>query len=381
MQRRHLLKGLLALAALSAAGCQRQADTMLRVAVPQGVLPPQMLGTFKDAVAGAMALQVRTQSSLAELFQQLQRWHVASQTVEGGTAQTSVDWMCLSDYWLLPAIQQGLIRPLENADQLAGWETLPPVWSTVLRRNQQGLPTENGPVWGTPYRWEYLMMVYDRRYFDQLGWEPETWSDLLRPELRERISLPDHPRWVLGLLLKSLNYSVNVPDPTTYPEVVSAVDELRSQVKVYATADYLQSLVVGDLTLAVGWSNDIQPLLSRYRYLRAVPPAPGTLLAAEVWAKPNLSAQGAPAIALSALDQQWLQYWWQPEVVTPLSLFAQGLSPLLLSPELAAGQFDLSAETPLLSTAQLENSEFVQPLDEAAIANYTQLWRRLRGGE
>ena len=381
MHRRRFLTGLLALATWSAAGCQRNADAALRVAVQQGALPPQLLTTVRAAIAEATSLRVVKQDSLAELFQQLQQWHAALQSDPTGAALNPADWICLSDYWLLPAIQQELVSPLENATQLSGWETLPPVWSTVLRRNQQGMPTEDGAVWGTPYRWQHLMMVYDRRYFDPMGWAPTAWSDLLRPELRERISLPNHPRWVLGLLLKSLNYSANVPDPNAYPEVVSAVDTLRSQVKVYATAYYLQSLIVGDVSLAVGWSHDIQPLLSRYRYLQAVSPAPGTLLSADVWAKPNPSAEGGSAIALSALDQQWLQYWWQPEVVTPLSLFAQGLSPLLLSPEAATRPFELSAETPPLNPEQLKNSEFVQPLDEAAIANYTQLWRRLRGGE
>jgi len=159
-------------------------------------LPPQILGNFKDALQAAVALKVRTPQSLADLFQQLQLWHAAIQPPDASSAPNSVDWVCLSDYWLLPAIRQELISPLDNAAQLSGWETLPPAWSTLLQRNQQGLLAADGPVWGTPYRWQHLMMVYDRRRFTQWNWEPTTWADLLRPELQERISLPDHPRLV-----------------------------------------------------------------------------------------------------------------------------------------------------------------------------------------
>ena len=381
MYRRSLLIGLAAVAASQVVACQRNSDNVLRVAAQRGALPPQILGNFKDALQAAVALKVRTPQSLADLFQQLQLWHAAIQTPDASSAPNSVDWVCLSDYWLLPAIRQELISPLDNAAQLSGWETLPPAWSTLLQRNQQGLLAADGPVWGTPYRWQHLMMVYDRRRFTQWNWEPTTWADLLRPELQERISLPDHPRLVLGLLLKALNHSANVSDPTAYGDVVAAVEQLRSQVKVYATTYYLQSLIIGDLTLAVGWSNDILPLLSRYPYLQAVSPAPGTLLSADVWAKPNLSADPAAAIALTDLDQQWLQYWWQPDVVTPLSLFAQSLSPLLLSPAVVRADFDLSAETLIPTAEQLQNSEFIQPLEAAAIAHYNQLWLQLRRGK
>lgn len=381
MDRRRLLIGLMALLASQAAACQRNSTNALQIAALEGVLSPQMLREFRATTQTAIALKVRTQESLAALFQQLQLWQQSTQTTGSGASPNAADWALLSDYWLWPAIQQGLISPLSNVDTIAAWDTLPAVWPTLLRRNQQGLLADIGPVWGTPYRWGYLMMVYDRRPFQQWGWEPTAWTDLLKPELQQRISLPDHPRLVLGLLLKAFGQSANVPDPATNADVVAALDALRTQVKVYATTAYLQSLVIGDITLAVGWSNDIQPLLPRYRYLRAVAPLPGTLLTADIWTKPKVAADTPGAIALTPPEQDWLSYWWQPETVTPLSLLSQGLSPLLLSDTVPDFPFELSTETVLPTTEQLQQSEFIEPLDEAAIANYNELWQRLRGSE
>lgn len=381
MDRRRLLIGLMAIAAAPMTACQSGSDDRLEVAALRGVLPPEMLRDLKASLSETLSIKVRAQDSLVALFQQLQNWHQSASDASSGSVAQQPDWALLSDYWLLPAIQQGLISPLSNAEAISGWQTLPEIWPRLLQRNPQGLLSETGSIWGTPYRWGHLMMVYDHRPFKQFGWEPTAWSDLLRPELQNRIALPEHPRVVLGIMLKALNYSANDSSPASHADLVSALEALRPQVKVYATTTYLQSLVIGDIALAVGWSHDIQPLLSRYRYLRTVAPSPGTLLCADIWTKPNGNVESQSAIALSPLDQDWLSYWWQPDTVTPLSLLAQGLSPLLLAEQPRDFNFDLSAETVMPTLAQLQQSEFVEPLNDAAIADYNNLWLTLRGSK
>jgi putative spermidine/putrescine transport system substrate-binding protein len=60
---------------------------------------------------------------------------------------------------------------------------------------------------------------------------------------------------------------------------------------------------------------------------------------------------------------------------------AQGLSPLLLADQPVDFDFELAANTVMPAPQQLQSSEFVEPLEEAAIANYNQLWQQLRGRE
>lgn len=357
--------------------CRGTPDSALRIAAAKGRLSAQILRDFREALSSAAPVQVITRPSLVDLFQQLQHWHELAQQPEANTRNQAANWVALSDYWLLPAIEQGLIIPLERSAELP-WDTLSPAWLTLLRRDEQGFLANSGAVWGTPYRWEHLMMVYDRRAFARFGWEPTRWADLLRPDLQQRFSLPDHPRLVLGIMLKALNYSVNDPDPAAHKDVVEAVETLRSQVKVYATTAYLQALVIGDLALSVGWSSDIQPLLSRYRYLKAVAPLPGTLLSADVWVRPNTLTDRDRAAAFSAIEQQWLTYWWQPEVEESLSALMQ-LSPRLLSSAAEDVATELPAAIVMPSAEQLEQSEFVEPLPSSAITSYDQLWRQLRG--
>ena len=226
------------------------------------------------------------------------------------------------------------------------------------------------------------MIVYSRQHLDRISWGPRTWKDLWDPRLEGRVSLPNHPRLVLGLVLKSLGHSVNVADPATQSSFTKALQDLRPQVKVYDSENYLQPLLKGDTWIAAGWSTDIRSVLSQYRQLEAVVPNPGTILSADVWVKPRAQEPGS-IFNLEALDKAWLSYWWQSETSTPFSLFSDGLSPLLVTSSASAAlDADLSPETVLLPTApQLEQSEFIQPLSPEGVENYTKIWRTLRGGE
>ena len=382
MDRRSLLIGLMALAVPQVA-CQQSAANALQIAAIKDILPPQVLSDLKQTLA-ATPLRLRTQRTAADLFQQLQVWHgaIAPTESEAGAASARADWVCLSDYWLWGAIQQQLISPLTGLDALPGWAALPKRWGPPLRRDAQGFWAAEPTTWATPYRWGQLMMVYSQRQFDRLGWQPTTWQDLLRPELQGRIALPDHPRLVLGLLLKALGYSANDRTPAAHADLTEAIAALRPQVKLYASDNYLQPLIMEDIALAVGWSTEVRPVLSRYRQLQAVTPDPGTLLTADVWVKPNPTRTAPPAVAVTPVDQQWLSYWWQPEVVAPLSLFSQGLSPALLSPARLRQPLGFDSATVYLPTAaQVANSEFIEPLPETAIAAYRDLWLTLRRGE
>lgn len=374
MDRRTVLASLLALAGTQVA-CQSRAAETVRIAVLKHSIPSQVLAPLEAALSDTVSVKVDTQATMTALFQQLQQW----QSSDPPTAPAA--WVSLSDYWLQAAIEQQLISPLA-IDAFPRWSEVPDRWHQLLKRDPQGFPAAQGRVWATPYRWGELVMVYSRRQFERLGWQPTAWSDLWRPDLARRIILPNHPRLTLGLALKALGESANDPNPSRNAAVVDAINTLRPQVKRYTSDDYGQSLIQGDIWLAVGWSTDVRPILAQYRQLRAVVPTPGTLLSADVWVKPRQNQASDTAIALTDLDRQWTSHWWQPDTQTPMSLFSGGLSPRLIASETLAQASDLNDSQVLLPTvAQLQQSEFLQPLSQSAIADYTSLWRTLRGSE
>lgn len=358
--------------------CRAQNRATLTAAVLENAVPSQLLTAFERTLQGDMVLQVATKGQLADLFEQLQTWHATEAPAAKAAlpSTTQADVVALADYWLQPAIQQGLIQPMTPA-ALASWSDLDARWQRLVTRDRQGNISPSGEVWGAPYRWGSLMMAYRKADFEKLGWQPQDWVDLWRPELQRQISLLDSPRSVIGLTLKMLGYGFNESNPEAIADLGPALASLNQQVKFYSSDAYLQPLIIGDTFLAVGWSTDILPILERNKDLAAVVPSSGTLLSTDLWVMP---AKGTNAAPLPDTVQQWIEFYWQPEIAEQLTLLSYGTSPVVTNRDRATLSATLQSETLLLPSADLLNqSDLLEPLPEAAIAQYKTLWTNMRG--
>ena len=387
MHRRTLLTGVMALA-VSQAACQGRPPQQLRTSILKGTVPPQLVKGFRQTLPDGVQFHSDLANTDQDLFQTLQR--LRQPPTAGGwrwpwaaDPQTQrPNWVSLGDYWLGSAIEQGLVQPLRPTG-ITQLSSLDPQWSPLVRRTAQGISNPQAPLWGVPYRWGCLVMAYSRRPFQPLGWEPQAWSDLWRPELQGRVILPNHPRTVLGLVLQSLGANVNHPDPQSLPPLAPALTALRSQVMAYASSHYLEPLIREDAWVAVGWSTDVRPVLESYRQLAATVPDPGTVLTADLWVRPAPVGQASGSAPLSLSDQRWLDYWLQPEITVPMSLASSGLSPRLLgaaAPQQLDGDIDATALL-VPSREQMGASDFLLPLAAESVQHYQTLWRQLRGRE
>lgn len=369
MNRRTFLAGTggLALAAL-ATGCQRATSGDLRLAMVANSVPAQLLRAFQQWPDQGSGVAVNPQESLLELYDLLQRWHSPP---EGAGLPPVADWVSLSDYWLAPAIRQGLVQPV-NVAELSQWGNLAAVWPDLLRRTAEGMLSAEGSIWAVPYRWSHLVLLYDStRLSDSAGLT--AWADLLRPELARRVILPAHPRLVLGLAQKAMGASANGEDPATVAGLEAFLTDLHRQVRAYDSSRYLESLIIGDATAVVGWSDDVLPLLRQYRHLAATVPAEGTLLSAQLWVQPE------PAPPLSTQGQNWLDFCLEEDFATQLAIFGQGVSPRLWGVD--RGQLPEPLQQPaeiVLSPGTADQSEFLLPLNAEAAARYASLWETMR---
>lgn len=223
MDRRSFLlgSGTLALSQLLA-GCNSQDAAQLRVQLLKGSIPAQVVNKFRSTLNQRANLQFAPVAQLNDLFRQLQS---GSKLPEEGAKRTLIplpfiqsrhtqpDLITLGDYWLEQAIKEKLIQPL-NLAKLQQWSTLPERWQELVKRNDQGQLDAGGEVWAAPYRWGNTVIAYNKDKFKDLGWTPTDWSDLWREELRNRISLLNQPREVIGLTLKNCN------NPTT-PKILT----------------------------------------------------------------------------------------------------------------------------------------------------------------
>lgn len=381
MNRRSFLlgTGTLALSQLLA-GCGGQNRATLRVQLLKGSIPAQVVNEFRASLKQPTELKFAPVEQLKDLFTELQSWR-KQQTAKAPHGRglpnipfinpkpsLATDLVTLGDYWLAPAIEQGLIQPLDPA-HLRSWQQLPPRWQELVRRNDKGDLDEQGKVWAAPYRWGNTVIAYNRDKFKSLGWTPSDWSDLWRPELRDRISLLNQPREVIGLTLKKLGQSYNTEN-LNIPDLEKQLRALNQQAKLYSSDTYLQPLILGDTWVAVGWSTDLLPVMQRYQQIAAVIPQSGTALWADLWVRP--SGDGS-----SALLEQWIDFCWQPRTQAQISLLSKGSSPIPV--QLNPTDIQKGLRSLLLSDPQIfQRSEFLLPLPKATVQQYQSLWKAMR---
>jgi len=365
------------------AGCGSQTAAKLRVQVLNGSIPAQLVSEFRQSLKQSAELEFAPTEQLNDLFTQLESWRKQPLEKAGNwwpprlhlpliksKPSLASDLVTLGDYWLAPAIQQGLIQSIDPA-QLLSWSTLPRPWQQLVRRNDLGYLDAQGKVWAAPYSWGTSVIAYNRDKLQSLGWTPSDWSDLWREEVRGHISLLDQPREVIGLTLKKLGQSYNTENLEKVPDLRKELVALNRQAKFYSSDTYLEPLILGDTWLAVGWSTDVLPVMQRYQQIGAVVPQSGTALWANLWVRPagNLSS--------TSLGNQWIDFCWQPQIAQQISLLSKATSPIPVTLNSDDIQKELSRIL-RIEPQILERSEFLQPLPAATLPQYQSLWKAIR---
>ncbi|MDF5726405.1 MAG: extracellular solute-binding protein [Rhizonema sp. PD37] len=358
--------------------CADNNQATLYVQLLKDSIPGQVVNQFGQVVHKTQ-LNFAPVAQLQDLFKQLQTWQKKTNTTDDkdwrrfiplakSKKTTKADLVTLGDYWISVAIKQNLIQPLE-VSKLKQWSSLPQRWQELGRRNDQGQVDPQGKVWAVPYRWGSTVIVYRRdKFLQEFNWTPSDWGDLWRKELRDRISLLDQPREVVGLVLKKLGKSYNTKN-LDIPNLEVELQNLNQQVKFYSSDRYLEPLVTGDTLLAVGWSSDILSILGHYPQLSVVIPRSGTALWADMWVRPT---------GKNSEDSlyKWIDFCLQPRISQQISLLTKTNSP---SAQVNASDISESWQKVLLSNSEaFEKSEFLLPLPPDTAVQYESLFAKIK---
>lgn len=365
LNRRNFFKvALVTTIAPSLASCG--SSNSLIVKALKGSIPPQLLGDFQNQLQLQRNFNIQPVTQLQQLYSLLE--NLAKEE-----SNTSPNLLTLGDVWLKDAIPKKLIQPL-SVDSLSSWENLPPSWRNLVQRDSQGNCDPAGKIWGAPYRWGSTVIAYREDKFRQAGYDPPTdWSDLWREELRDRVSLLDQPREVIGLTLKKLGKSYNTNNLEKIPELKPELAKLHQQVKFYSSQAYLQPLILEDTWIAVGWSSDVLQLRTRYPDIKAVIPQSGTALWSDVWVQPTVNRTIPEAML------QWIDFCWQPQAASQIGLFTDASSPILLNTNRDKIPQKLQRDSLRIPSPDLLNkSESLLPLSETTAQQYQTLWKQMR---
>lgn len=370
--RRSVLLGIAAALAQLTVACNRSYPEAFDLEVLAQSVPAALWAKFRQEKSLQRNARLATHEQLTDLFALLQKWRSPN------SASKVADLVMLGDYWLAKAIEWKSVQPLDPT-QLQEWNQLsaqPIAWQDFVKRNDRGFLDPQGRVWAAPYRWGTTAIAYRQDKFAKLSWTLQDWSDLWKPELRERISLPDSPRQVIGLTLKKLGHSYNTIDLSQIPNLDAELATLQQQVKLYSSNAYLQPLILKDTWVAVGSSADILNLMQYNRDITAVVPKSGTSLWAELWVRP---AGVSSPNATPASWAQWIDFCWKQGNASQLSVLSRAASPILTGLSLSQLPDSVQGNPVLLPDAPiLEKSEFLNPLPDEAIEQYRQTWIKMR---
>ena len=374
MDRRSFLLGTSTLALSQViTGCGTNQQAPLNVQLLKGSIPGQVVSQFRKTVTEGGELKFTPIDQLEDLFKLLQTWQQPSTNNQQEWTRylpfnqhqksSPANLVTLGDYWLQAAINQKLIQPLETAN-IKNLANLNEKWQQIVKRDQQG------KIWGVPYRWGNTVIVYNQEKFQQLGWKPTDWSDLWRSELQNRISLLNHPREVIGLVLKKLGKSYNTENINQISSLKTELQALNKQVKFYDSTNYLEPLITGDTWLAVGWSNDIIPVISSYQKFAAVVPKSGTAIWADLWVSPT-------GVSNDILTYQWLDFCLQPNISKQIALLTKSNSPI--DNNMEVGDIPKQLQSLLLTDSEIfAKSEFLLPLPPTVMKEYEALFMKMK---
>ncbi len=358
------------LAALAVAGCGGPGVPLpLILALKQGI-PLSLVNEFRRRTQVRFRLQLVDERSqlLAYLRQSLQasqpswwrlgqRLPVPALSLLGADA---LDW----------ALAVGWLDPLPPSLLGERWQQLDPRWQAAALRE--------GQVWGVPWRWGVTAIAYRR---DRVSKPIEDWADLWRPDLAGKITLPDHPREVIGLTLKKMGRSYNDPLDPEEAELRRELGSLHRQVLAYTSADYLPMLRLADSWVAVGWSQDLYATQASYPELEVVIPASGSAVWWDVWVRPRAAEPLLLPLEkqreLESLRAKWIDFVLNPE-------FAPRLVNLSGIPSVLPLDWDQLSwrlrRRPDFHPSTWEQAEIWRPLSLAEAESYLRLWDQMRRG-
>jgi spermidine/putrescine-binding protein len=134
-----------------------------------------------------------------------------------------------SDYAVQILIGLDLLEPIDTTKDLQNFGNIAPDFQTPFFDPGSGLREIRGkspePKYTVPYQWGTTGIVYDS---SKVSFVPQTWADLVRPELVGKIALIDDSREVLGAGLIATGHDKNDASPDALAQAEAWVGSLHA---------------------------------------------------------------------------------------------------------------------------------------------------------
>lgn len=200
--------------------------------------------------------------------------------------------------------------------------------------------------------------------------EIDSYADLFDESLKGELLVLDDFRAVVGMVAKSMGYSMNETDPDVLAEIEEKVLELKDNIVIYDSDSPKSSLISGDCAVAFCWSAEIALAQEENSDIECVYPSEGPYLFMDNWCITKAAKNSENA-------EKFINFMMDPEVAKMVAEEFPYLNPNVTAvADMGSEYSENIAKNPPASA--LENGEFVENIDTDAIAIYDDIWTKLK---
>lgn len=165
---------------------------------------------------------------------------------------TGFDVIGPSNYGIPALVKLGQLRPLDKA-RLPHLSNLDPAFLDT--------PLDPGNTYSVPYDFTITLLGYNEQKLAERGIDPHSWAAVFDPaqvaKLKGRVTVLDDPREVIAAALRYLGRSANSTRPEDLKRAAQTIAAAKPYWAAFNSQSYIKELTVGNVWLALGYSNDM----------------------------------------------------------------------------------------------------------------------------
>jgi spermidine/putrescine transport system substrate-binding protein len=265
---------------------------------------------------------------------------------------TGYDIIVPSGYIIPVLVATDLIMPL-NKKYLTNWGNVSPIF--------QNLPSDPGSTHTVPWQWGTTGIAYRT---DKVKLPVDSWAVFHNTRFRDRMTMMDDAREVIGAFLRYRGHSLNSTDPQQLTKAKADAIQAKRQLKGYVSAPVKAQLISGDVWISQLWNGDTTQAKAEQPNLDYVVPKEGCT----IWGDSMCVPKSAPN---KRAAHEWMNYILRPEVGAALSN-ATGYG----TPNATAAKL-LKNPIPYPSEEELERLEYQVDLGRDT-AIWDQIWAEIK---
>lgn len=194
--------------------------------------------------------------------------------------------------------------------------------------------------------------------------------DLWKPELKDKLVMPNDQREVLGIGLKVLGYSINETNPDHLRQAFEKLQGLMPNVRVFDSDSPKQALLAGEVAAGLVYNGEAYVANGENPAIQYIYPAEGFSLWLDSFCIPKGAAHVEEAL-------QFIDFVLSAKVSATISAAMGYSSPnpqaVALLPEKMQKNIIVNPPAPMVA-----QGEFLDSLDEKTLKIYEEYWVKLK---